>query len=90
VRLLPPLALRAALTPADASPGAEHGPRGVRARAPGLSARAPPRVRASVLTGAGADEACSGTVLEMRRGQTALTPFHVVEQLLLRDEIELV
>jgi hypothetical protein len=29
-------------------------------------------------------------VLEMRRGQTALTPFHVVEQLLLRDEIELV
>jgi hypothetical protein len=29
-------------------------------------------------------------VLEMRRGQITLVPYHVVEQLLLRDEIELV
>jgi hypothetical protein len=37
----PYLALRAAAHSADASPGAEHVARGVRARAPGLPARAP-------------------------------------------------
>jgi hypothetical protein len=32
----------------------------------------------------------SGTTLEMRRGEIHLTPYAVVEQLLLRDEVELV
>lgn len=32
----------------------------------------------------------SGSSTEMQKGQTSLTPYYVVEQLLLRGEVELV
>jgi hypothetical protein len=32
----------------------------------------------------------SGMTLELERGQITLTPYHVIEQFLLRDEVDLV